>query len=351
MKIREKHECRYDLVSLGEVMLRFDPGDNRIRNASSFKVWEGGGEYNVARGLKTCFGATTAHITALVDNEIGKLVQNRIRTGGVDDALIKWVADDGIGASARNGLYFWETGFGIRGSAGSSDRANTAVSQLVPGDIDWEDLFGNQGVRWFHTGGIFAGLSAKTNEVIKEAMHTAKKYGTVTSYDFNYRPSVWKRRGGKKEADRVNNRILPLVDVLFGVEKLPREPEELDFELFADAIHELVVRHPNLKVVASTMRIIQNTHLNDWSGILWNSGSIHKGMKIENLEILDRVGGGDGFASGLIYGFLAGLPPEKSINYAIAHGALTMTTPGDNSMVSIDEIEALVDKRSTDISR
>ncbi len=332
-------------------MLRLDPGDIRIKNADTFKVWEGGGEYNVARGLQSCFGKRTAILTSLVDNEIGKLVQNLIRKGGVDDSFINWVADDGIGQSARNGLYFWEKGFGIRGGAGPSDRGHTAVSQLKPGDIDWQYLFADLGVRWFHTGGIFAGLSENTSEVVTEAVQVAKKYGTVVSYDLNYRPSVWKRRGGKAEADQVNGQILSGVDVLFGVQDLEREPEGLEAEVFKDAILSMIENHSGLKVVASTMRHVKNANVNDWSGLFWADNRFYQGIDLENLNILDRVGGGDGFAAGLIYGFLEGLTPEESINYAVAHGALTMTTPGDNSMASLNEVEQFIHVQGTGISR
>ncbi|MFH2132102.1 MAG: sugar kinase [bacterium] len=349
--IKEKKACRYDLVSLGEVMLRFDPGNDRIRTASSFRVWEGGGEYNVARGLKSCFGQETAIVTALVDNEIGKLVLHRIRAGGVDSSFIKWVADDGIGALARNGLYFWESGFGVRGAAGSSDRSHTAVSQLVPGDIDWDRLFGELGVRWFHTGGIFAGLSAGTPGVIEEAIRTAKKYGTIVSYDLNFRSSLWKGRGGKKEADRLNSRLLNQVDVLFGVENLDRQPQGLETPLFRDAILRMIECHPGIKAVASTMRHVRSATVNDWSGLLWAEGKFHEGMKLENLAILDRVGGGDGFAAGLIYGFLESLPLASVIQYAVVHGALTMTTPGDNSMAGLDEVEQFIENQNHGISR
>ncbi len=351
LKIADSASTQYDLVSLGEVMLRFDPGDQRIRNARSFRVWEGGGEYNVARGLKTCFGKKTAIVTALVDNEIGRLVQNRIREGGVDDSWIKWADDDGIGDTARNGLYFWESGFGIRGAAGASDRAHTAVSQLAPGDIDWNSLFDNSGVRWFHTGGIFAGLSEQTSAIAAEAMQAAKKYGAIVSYDLNYRPSVWKRRGGKKTADTINNQLLRHTDVLFGVESLEQQPGSLDGKPFRDAILKMVDRHPHLKVVASTMRFARNANVNDWSGLLWQNDTFYQGLKLEKLEMLDRVGGGDAFASGLIYGFLDGKILEEVIQYGVIHGALTMTTPGDNSMVSRHEVEAFLHARNPGISR
>src|SRR5229473_7379856 len=192
MKINDHSSCRHDLVSLGEVMLRLDPGEGRVATTRSFQVWEGGGEYNVARGLRRCFGLRTAIVTALGDNPVGRLVEDLMLQGGVDVSAVRWVPDDGVGRRARNGLNFTERGFGVRAAAGSYDRGHTAVSQLKPGEIDWEQIFGKQGVRWFHTGGIFCALSATTPEVTVEAMQAARRHGTVVSYDLNYRASLWK---------------------------------------------------------------------------------------------------------------------------------------------------------------
>lgn len=341
--VKEKKCCKYDLISLGEVMLRFDPGEARIRNARTFKVWEGGGEYNVARGLSSCFYKDTAIVTSLVDNEIGRLISNLIQTGGVDISLVSWEADDGIGESARNGLYFWERGFGVRTATGASDRANTAVSHLKPGVIDWDTIFGKLGVRWFHTGGIFAGLSISTTETAAEAMKIARKYGTIVSYDLNYRPSLWQRRGGKKEAERVNGKLIDLADILFGVESMEQSPPGIEADLFKESILKTIERHTKLKALATTMRYVKNVKLNDWSGLLWLDGQFYEGTTLSNLEIFDRVGGGDGFAAGLIYGFLENRSPQNCIDYAVAHGALTMTTPGDNSMMTVDEVERFMD--------
>lgn len=351
LKIADKLDGQYDLASLGEVMLRFDPGEHRIRHARSFQVWEGGGEYNVARGLSSCFGKRTAIVTALVDNEIGRLVQNRIREGGVDDRWIRWAADDGIGAAARNGCYYWERGFGVRSSAGASDRAHTAISQMAPGEIDWTALFAERGVRWFHTGGIFAGLSEGTTQVCSEAMQAARAHGAVVSYDLNYRASVWQRRGGRAEANRVNNRLLSHADVLFGIAELRKSPATLDDTPFREAILETVNRHPQLSAVATTMRVVHNTDSHDWSGLLWMDGCFYRGMAIPALRILDRVGGGDAFASGLISGLLDGMPPEETIDRAVAHGALAMTTPGDNSMATEADVAAMVNTRGPGFNR
>src|SRR3989442_11529429 len=181
LEIKPKENCRWDLVSLGEVMLRLDPGDGRVATTRSFQVWEGGGEYNVARGLKRCFGMDTAIVTALADNPVGRLVQDLIYQGGVDQTHVRWVEYDGVGRVARNGLNFTERGFGVRAALGSYDRGNTAVSQLKPGDIDWDQIFGKHGGRWFHTGGIFCGLSSRTPEVAREAVQAARRHGAIVS--------------------------------------------------------------------------------------------------------------------------------------------------------------------------
>jgi len=204
LQIKPEENCRWDLVSLGEVMLRLDPGDRRVWTARTFEVSEGGGEYNVARGLKRCFGLNTAIITALADNPVGHLVEDLIYQGGVDQQFVRWVPYDGVGRAVRNGLNFTERGFGVRPALGCSDRGHTAASQLKVGDIDWDEVFGKHGARWFHTGGIFCALSESTPAVAKQAMEAARKHGTVISYDLNYRESLWKAIGGKKRAQEVN---------------------------------------------------------------------------------------------------------------------------------------------------
>ncbi len=338
MKIKSRNECKYDFVALGEVMLRLDPGEERISTARSFQPWEGGGEYNVAKGLSKCFKMRTGIATALVKNDVGELIKSMILQGGVDSSLIKWEPCDGMGRTSRNGLYFMERGFGIRGAKGISDRGLTAVSQLKPGDIDWEDLFGIQGVRWFHTGGIFAGLSDSTPDVIEEAMSIAAKHGTIISYDLNYRPSLWEQRGGKEASNRMNNQFKKYIDVQIGI--------DAETSLFLNpgsglkkAIDNSVKDFPNIKVVASTIRNYKSATINDWGAICRINGEFYEAKEFKNLEIHDRVGGGDSFASGLIYGFLTDSTPEKAINYGLTHGALCMTTPGDTSMSSLEEVE------------
>lgn len=354
VNVKPKEGNRYDCISLGEVMLRFDPGDVRIRTAREFKVWEGGGEYNVTRGLRKCFGMNTAVVTAFADNDIGRLVEDFILQGGVDTSLVRWVPYDGIGRTVRNGLNFTEKGFGVRGALGVSDRGLTAASQLKTGDIDWELIFGQLGSRWFHTGGIFAALSDTTPDVVIEAVKTAKKYDTLISYDLNYRPSLWKSIGGQKRAQEVNREIAQYVDVMIGneedftaclgfeVEGNDEALKELNLEGYHKMISEVVKEYPNFKLVATTLRTVHSASINDWSAICWANGKIYKANDYQAMEIYDRVGGGDSFASGLIYGLMTTGDPQKAVNYGAAHGALAMTTPGDTSMADIKEVEALM---------
>jgi 2-dehydro-3-deoxygluconokinase len=349
LKVKAKEGCRWDLVSLGEVMVRFDPGDRRISTARRFEVCEGGGEYNVARGLKRCFGLDTAIVTVFADDPVGRLLQDLLYQGGVDQSLVRWVPHDGVGRAARNGLNFTERGFGVRAAAGSYDRGHTAVSQLKPGDIDWEDIFGKQGARWLHTGGIFCALSATTPEVALEAMQAAHRHGAIVSYDLNYRPSLWKSLGGKKRAQEVNRRIAPHVDVMLGNEEdfsaaLGYEVAGLDehistFEVgaFKQMITKAVKDYP-FQIVATTLRKAKTATHNDWGAICYSDGRFFQAKSRECLEIFDRVGGGDSFASGLIYGLLAGNDPQWAVECGAAHGALAMTTPGDTSMATLDDV-------------
>lgn len=352
--IRPSSECRYDCVSLGEIMLRLDPGEGRVRTARSFNAWEGGGEYNVTRGLRRCFGLRTAVVTAFADNEVGRLVEDFILQGGVDTSWIKWMDYDGIGRTVRNGLNFTERGFGIRGAVGVPDRGNTAASQLKAGDIDWEKIFGEAGARWFHTGGIYAALSDSTAEVVLEAVKAAKKHGTIVSYDLNYRPSLWKSIGGLEKAREVNREIARYVDVMIGneedftaclgfeVEGVDENISNIDVAAFEKMIESALKEFPNFKVTATTLRGVKTATVNDWSAIVWADGRFHRSREYPALEIMDRVGGGDSFASGLIYGFLSGAGPEKAVDYGAAHGALAMTTPGDTSMATLKEVEKIM---------
>jgi 2-dehydro-3-deoxygluconokinase len=362
LHIKPKSDCRFDLVSLGEVMLRLDPGDMRITTTRTFKAWEGGGEYNVARGLRRCFGMDTAVVTALADNPIGRLVQDLMYQGGVDQRYVRWAAYDGIGRAVRNGLNFTERGYGARGAVGCSDRGNTAVSQLRPGEIDWEQVFGEDGVRWFHTGGIFAALSPTTAAVAEEAMKAAKKHGTVVSYDLNYRESLWKGIGGKARAREVNRALARYVDVMIGNEEdfeasLGFEIEagegfqDIEVASYRKMIEAAVKTYASWSVVATTLRKATTATRNDWSALCWYEGRLYQAPERPDLEIFDRVGGGDSFASGLIYGFLTGKDPQWCVDCGAAHGALAMTTPGDTSMATLAEVEKAMKGRGARVER
>lgn len=351
LKLRPAEECKYDAVSLGEVMLRLDPGDMRVRNARQFTAWEGGGEYNVTRGLRRCFGMRTAVVTALAKNDVGYLIEDFILQGGVDTSYIHWADFDGIGRTSRNGINFTERGFGVRGALGVSDRANTAVSQLKPGMIDWEKLFGEDGVRWFHTGGIFAALSETTADVVIEAVQVAKKYGTIISYDLNYRPSLWNAIGGKERAREINQKIAPYIDVMIGNEEdfnaclgfeIEGDLKELNLDSYQKMLHTAAETYPNFIAIANSLRTVHSASDNDWSGFLFADDKIYKATQYDHLEIYDRVGGGDSFASGIIYGLMTTGDPEKAVNYGAAHGALAMTTPGDTTMARLEEVERLM---------
>ena len=361
--IKERQQCRWDIVSLGEVMLRLDPGDGRVHTTRNFQVWEGGGEYNVARGLKRCFGLEATVVTAFADNAVGRLVQDLIYQGGVDQSHIKWVKFDGVGRTVRNGLNFTERGFGVRAAAGCSDRGHTAVSQLKAGEIDWERIFKTEGARWFHTGGIFCALSETTPGVASEAMEAARKHGAIVSYDLNYRDSLWRSIGGRERAVAVNRELAPLVDVMIGneedftaalgfeVEGVDEQHSKLDVSNFRKMIKKAVGEFSNFKVVATTLRNAKTATVNDWGAICYAGGEFYEAPVRENLEIFDRVGGGDSFASGLIYGLLTGRGPQWAVECGAAHGALAMTTPGDTTMATLAEVERVMKRGTARVDR
>lgn len=363
LNIRTKRDCRWDVVALGEVMLRLDPGDGRIHTTRTFQVWEGGGEYNVARGLKRCFGLDTAVVTALADNPVGRLVQDLIYQGGVDQSHVRWIKFDGVGRTVRNGLNFTERGFGLRAALGCSDRGHTAVSQMKPGDVDWNEIFGREGARWFHTGGIFAALSDTTPLVAMEAMEAAKRHGALVSYDLNYRASLWKGVGGREKAREVNRTLAPFVDVMIGneedftaclgleVEGLDENHSNLDVAAFRRMIERAVEAFPNFKVVATTLRNAKTASLNDWGAVCYFDGELYQAPTRENLEIYDRVGGGDSFASGLIYGLLADRGAQWAVECGAAHGALAMTTPGDTTTATLSEVERVMKSGTARVER
>lgn len=352
--LRPAEECRFDLVALGEVMLRFDPGDGRVATTRTFAVSEGGGEYNVARGLRRCFGLRTALVSAFADNAVGRLVEDLILQGGVDQSYVQWVPYDGIGRSVRNGLNFVERGFGVRAALGVSDRGHTAAAAMQPGDVDWDLVFGQDGVRWFHCGGIFAALAPNTAELALEAMTAARRHGTSVSFDLNYRPSLWKSSGGPEASAATNRRLVEQVDVLLGNEEdfsaalgfaldgIDESHTGLEVAAYGHLHRDVLGAYANLALVATSLREAHTATINDWSAVASTRETLVVAQGMPGLEIFDRVGGGDSFASGLIYGLLQGHDVETALAYGVAHGALAMTTPGDTSMATLEEVERVM---------
>ncbi len=332
-------------------MLRFDPENDRIHNARSFRVWEGGGEYNVARNLSKVFRQKALILTALAKNQIGELVEDLIWQGGVDSSEIIWRETDGISRKTRNGMYFIERGFGLRSPVGCSDRGNTAVSQLKAGDFDWQKIFGTRGARWFHTGGIFAGLSETTPEVALEAMKSAKENGAIVSYDLNYRASLWEDKGGLLAANKLNHELLKYADVVFGVENFNAKLSAYDEKSFENAAKNIFAKFPNLQVIATTLRDVNSACSHNLGAVAHADGKITKAHSFENIDVLDRVGSGDAFAAGLIYGLLNGKDMEFSLNCGLANSALTLTTLGDGSAATLAEVEKLADSKEINLFR
>ncbi|MDR2895457.1 MAG: sugar kinase [Propionibacteriaceae bacterium] len=350
LELRPAADCRFDEVSLGEVMLRLDPGSGRIHTSRQFRAWEGGGEYNVARGLRRCFGLRTAIVTALVDNPVGRLVEDLMLQGGVDLSHVQWRPFDGVGRETRNGLNFTEAGFGVRGAVGVSDRGHTAIAAMGPEAVDWDALF-SQGVRWFHTGGIYAALSELSAATCVAAIEAAKRHGVIVSYDLNYRPSLWRAIGGQAAAQRVNQTIAPMVDVMLGNEEdftaclgftVDSELSGIATDAFATMVGHVAQTYPNLQVIATTLRDVISASRNHWSAIAWSSQTGIVSSSRRDLEVMDRVGGGDSFASGLIYALLSGMPLDEAVEWGSASGALAMTTPGDTIMATRAEVAKLV---------
>lgn len=342
LNIKSKSECRWDLVSLGEVLLRFDPGDERLHTTQNFRVFDGGGEYNVARNLAKTFRKETAIITALADNALGKLAENLIRQGGVDTNEIIWRAADGKGENTRNGIYFIERGFGLRSPASCFDRANTAVSQLKSGEIDWTRIYTESGARWLHTGGIFTGLSETTLAVAREAMQFARENKTIVSYDLNYRDSLWKERGGREAANRLNRELLESADVAFGVFDFDSKLENFSENAFRQAAEKMLARFPNLKIVVSTLRDVHTASSHNLSAACFYQNQVFKAREYHNVEVLDRVGSGDAFAAGFVYALLEGKDAQFALDCGTALAALVMTTVGDNSSATLAEVERLL---------
>jgi 2-dehydro-3-deoxygluconokinase len=346
---------KYDAVALGEVMLRLDPGEERIRTARNFKVWEGGGEYNVIKGLKKCFGLNTAMITALAENETGFLLEDLIMQGGVDTELICWKETDGVGKKCRNGINFTEKGFGIRGMLGCSDRANTAVSQLKAEDIDFDRIFGEMGVQWLHTGGIFAALSPNSVDIIERAIEKAHQYGATVSYDLNFRASLWSEMGNADQIIALNRRIASKVDVLIGNEsefsvclgiKEPENPDKtqdvLNQKGFEYVLLETKKQYKNLKAIAAVLHQSESASKTSLVGVGLMQQKIYRSKSFYDIDVFDAVGAGDAFGSGVIYGLMKLNDMQAGLDYGVANSAYVMTTPGDTTMAKKYELDAVL---------
>jgi len=359
LKIRDAKSCELDLVSLGECMVRLSPpGHGRIEFTNTLEVWVGGGEYNVSYALSR-LGLRTGWVGGLVDNPVGSIILNHARSGGVDTQQIVNLKYDGVGRDARIGLNFTEVGTGVRGSVTLYDRGHSATSKMKPTDVDWDRLFNKRGARWLHTGGIMASLSASTRDVVAAAVKAAHDAGTVVSYDLNFRSKLW----SSKEAIATTRPLVPYIDCLIGneedfqkvlgyeVEGVDIEKGELDTRAFKKMVERVVKDFPNIKVVGTTLRGVKSGLINDWSAILWHEGQFYDGIRFENLEIEDRVGGGDGFVSGFAYGFLTGKKLQECVDLGVAHGAMLQTTRGDTSQITLKELEHVAAGGSARIQR
>lgn len=335
LEIKDKNNCRWDFVALGEILLRFDPGERRIHNARRFTVWGGGAEFNVAANLSGVFWQRTSIVTALHDNALGRLAEDFARSSGVGTDNIAWRND------ARNGIYFIERGFGLRAPQSAFDRENTAVSRLDAGSIDLDEIFAD-GVRWFHTGGVFTGLSETTPNAAIEGMRAAKETGAIVSYDLNYRSSLWEKRGGRKAANAVNEKLLPLADVVFGAFDFDSRLSDFDADAFHKCAASMRAKFPNIKLIVSTLRETHSASLHDLGAVCSAGDEIYRSKDFKNIDVLDRVGSGDAFASAFIYCLLENKELQFATDCATAHGALSMTFPGDVSMATVDEVLALM---------
>lgn len=364
LDLRPARSCAYDMVALGELMLRLDPGERRIRNTRQFSVWDSGAEYNVARAFRRAFGLRGALVSAFADNEVGRLAEDILLGSGLDLSFVHWAPFDGVGRTVRNGLNFSERGFGVRGALGCVDRGHTAISQLRPEDVDWAELFDTRGARWFHTGGIMAGLSDQAASTASVAMDRAAAAGTVVSYDLNYRPSLWSAGGGKARAREVNRELVNKVDVLVGNEEdfdaclgitnpgIDQNLADLDPAAYRDLVLAVAEQFPRLKAIGVTLRSVRSATRNDWGAIAWSRerGFADAPTRPE-LEIFDRLGGGDSFASGFFYGLMELDDLQAAVDLGAANGALAMTTPGDTTTASLKEIEALARGGSARVQR
>jgi 2-dehydro-3-deoxygluconokinase len=359
LKIRAKEECEFDLISLGECMIRLSPpGHQRIELTPYFEAWAGGGEYNVAYALAR-LGLRTGWVSRLVDNPLGWFIRNHARASGMDISEVVWVPYDGVGKKDRIGLNFTEVGIGVRASVTLYDRGHSAASHMKPGEVDWKRIFQERGVRWFHTGGIFTALSETTAQVVKEAMQAAHEAGTIVSYDLNFRSKLWT----SEQAIATTRELMPYITVLIGNEEdfqkalgfqvkgVDESLKKLPVESYKEMVTDVVKTYPHVQVVATTLREVVSGLINNWSAIMYYDGTFYESTKFERLEIEDRVGGGDGFCSGMIYGFLNGFAPQDIVNFGAAHGALLQSTRGDTSMITLDEVMHVVKGGTARIKR
>ena len=358
-KIRSASDCEFDLLALGECMIRLSPpGHQRIELTPVFEAYAGGGEYNVAYALAR-YGMRTGWISRLVDNPLGHFVRNHAQTSGMDISEVIWVPYDGVGRADRIGLNFTEVGIGVRASVTLYDRGHTAVSHMKPGEVDWKRIFHARRVRWFHTGGIFTALSDSCAEVALEAMKAAHEAGTIVSYDLNFRSKLWT----SKRAIEVTKNLVPYIDVLIGneedfqkvlgfqVEGTDEHLKRLPVEGYQKMVEKVVKAYPSVQAVGTTLREVVSGLVNNWSAIMYYDGTFHQSRKYENLEVEDRVGGGDGFCSGFVYGFLHGMTPQECVEMGAAHGALLQSTRGDTSMVTMEEIKHVMGGGTARIKR
>ncbi len=358
MKIRDAASTQLDLVSLGECMVRLSPkGHQRIEFANEMEVWVGGGEYNVAYAGSR-LGLRTGWVGRLPDNPVAAIVRNHARSAGVDISRVVWVPYDGVGRADRVGLNWTEVGTGVRGSVTLYDRGHSATSHMKPGEVDWKGLFA-KGVRWFHTGGIFSALSPSCADVALEALKAAHEAGAVTSYDLNFRSKLWT----SQEAQAATRKLMPYIRVLIGneedfikvlgmkIEGVGEDFRGLKVESYKQMVGQVVKAHPQVEAVGTTLREVVSGLVNHWSAILWHEGTFYDSRRYEHLEIEDRVGGGDGFASGMVYALLAGKSPQEAVDTGAAHGALLQSTRGDTSMVTKAELEHVVKGGSARIKR
>ncbi len=359
VKVLSASDTEFDLLALGECMIRLSPpGHQRIELTPVFEAYAGGGEYNVAYALAR-YGMRTGWISRLVDNPLGRFVQNHARTSGMDLSEVIWVPYDGSGRADRIGLNFTEVGIGVRASVTLYDRGHTAVAHMKPGDVDWKRIFSHRRARWFHTGGIFTALSDSCAAVSLESMKAAHEAGTIVSYDLNFRSKLWS--SGK--AIEETRKLMPFIDVLIGneedfqkvlgfqVEGTDEHLKQLPVEGYKEMVRQVVKAYPHLRAVGTTLREVVSGLVNNWSAIMYYDGMFYGSRKYENLEIEDRVGGGDGFCSGFVYGLLHGMPPQECVEMGAAHGALLQTTRGDTSMVTLEEIQHVMAGGSARIKR